>query len=173
MSVPPPLQWRVADDVRRLIATLNETFGGTVLLACHDYADLEFAAAFPEAQSIYFDGAERYIDALRRCRLSVSYRLHAFLPCLAFGTPAIHLSYDERGKAAVATAGMSEWDVDITQEPDVVDAVMTRARHIERYHALRCQAAPTIAELRKTTMAGLTRFADAVAQSMPMEGYMV
>ena len=116
---------------------------------------------------IYFDGVERYIDALRRCRLSVSYRLHAFLPCLAFGTPSIHLSYDERGREAVATAGMGEWDIDITREADVVGAVMTRARQIERYQALRRQSAATIAGLRETTMAGLGRFAKAVAQPMP------
>jgi hypothetical protein len=166
MSVPPPLQRRVADDVSRLIAALEETCGGPIVLACHDYADLEFAAAFPDTPSIYFDGVERYIDALRRCRLSVSYRLHAFLPCLAFGTPSIHLSYDERGREAVATAGMSEWDIDITRETDVVDAVMARVRQIERYHALRCRSAAAIAGLRETTMTGLQRFASAVAQPM-------
>ena len=167
MSIPPPLQRRVADDVCRLIAALKERSGGPVVLACHDYADLEFAAAFPDAQSIYFDDVERYVEALRRCRLSVSYRLHAFLPCLAFGTPSIHLSYDERGREAVATAGMGEWDIDITREADVVGAVMDRARQIDGYQALRRQGAPLIARLRETTMAGLDRFAKAVAQPMP------
>ena len=164
MSIPPPLQRRVADDVRRLIAALRGAFGGPIVLACHDYADLEFAAGFPDAPLIYFDGVERYVNALRRCRLSVSYRLHAFLPCLAFGTPSIHLSYDERGRGAVATAGMGEWDVDITRERDVVDAVMTRAGQMERYQTLRRQSAGTIAGLRETTMAGLACFAKAVSR---------
>ncbi|MEP7305138.1 MAG: polysaccharide pyruvyl transferase family protein [Acidobacteriota bacterium] len=167
MSISPPLQRRVADDVRGLIAALQAAFGGPIVLACHDYADLEFAAAFTDAASIYFDDVERYIDALRRCRLSVSYRLHAFLPCLAFGTPSIHLSYDERGRAAVATAGMGEWDIDMTRDTCVVDAVMTRARQIERYQGLRCQSAETIAGLREITIAGLRRFATAVAQPRP------
>jgi len=167
MSISPPLQRRVADDVRCLIAALDKTIGGPILLACHDYADLEFAAAFPDAPSIYFDGVERYVEALRGCRLSVSYRLHAFLPCLAFGNPSIHLSYDQRGREAVATAGMGEWDIDITRETDVVGAVVTRARQIERYQELRCRSAATIAGLRETTMAGLRRFAEAVAQPGP------
>jgi hypothetical protein len=165
MSVSPQLQRRVADDVRGLIAALEKTFGGPIFLACHDYADLRFAAAFPEAQLIYFDAVERYIDALRRCRLSVSYRLHAFLPCLAFGTPSIHLSYDERGREAVATAGMGEWNIDITRERDVVEAVIARARQMEPYQALRRQNAATLGGLRETTMAGLGRFAKAVTQA--------
>jgi polysaccharide pyruvyl transferase WcaK-like protein len=167
MSILPQLQRRVADDVRRLIAALKGAFGERVFLACHDYADLEFAAEFPDARLIYFDCVERYVDALRRCRLSVSYRLHAFLACLAFGTPSIHLSYDERGREAVATAGMGEWDIDITREPDVVDAVMARATQMERYQALRRQSAATIARLRETTMAGVGCFAKAVAQPAP------
>jgi polysaccharide pyruvyl transferase WcaK-like protein len=164
MSIPPPRRHRVADDVRRLIAALNGAFRGPIVLACHDYADLEFAAAFPDTPFVYFDDVDRYVEALRQCRLNVTYRLHAFLPCLAFGTPSIHLSYDERGREAVATAGMGEWDIDMVREPDVVDAVMSRTRQIERYHALREHNAAAIAGLRETTMAGLQCFAKAVTQ---------
>ena len=167
MSIPPPIQRRVADDVGRLIAALKSAFGGPIVLACHDYADLEFAAGFRDTPLVYFDCVERYVDALRRCRLSVSYRLHAFLPCLAFGTPSIHLSYDERGREAVATAGMGEWDIDMMQGADVVEAVMTRAMQVERYQALRRQSAVTIAALRTITIAGVERFAKAVAQTAP------
>jgi len=163
MSISPPLQRRVAEDVRNLIAVLKGQLGGPVVLACHDYADLEFAASFTDAPSIYFDRVERYIEALRRCRLSVSYRLHAFLPCLAFGTPSIHLSYDERGREAVSTAAMGDWDIDMIREADVVDAVMSRARQLERYQELRRQGAATIARLREATMAGLGSFVKAVS----------
>jgi polysaccharide pyruvyl transferase WcaK-like protein len=162
MSISPPLQRRVAEHVRDLIDVLNTQLGGPVVLACHDYADLEFAAGF-DAPSISFDRVERYIEALRRCRLSVSYRLHAFLPCLAFGTPSIHLSYDERGREAVATAGMGDWDIDMIRETDVVGAVMSRARQLDRFHELRRQGAATIARLRETTMAGLESFVKAVS----------
>jgi hypothetical protein len=162
MSIPPPLQNRVVDDVRRLIAALKRMFGRSVVLACHDYADLQFAAGFPEAELIFFDRVDRYIDALRRCRLNVSYRLHAFLPCLAFGTPSIHLSYDERGREAVATAGMKEWNVDMMREPDVVESVMMRVRQIDRYEVLRRESHGAIQKLRQVTTAGVARFVRAV-----------
>ena len=132
MSVPPPVQWRVADDVRRLIAAARSEHGDSVFVVCHDYADIEFARGFPETPLLYFDDAREYFEALRRCRLSLTYRLHAFLPCLAFGTPSVHVSYDERGREAVATAGMGDWDIDLLRERDVVEAVMARARNLDR-----------------------------------------
>jgi len=76
MSVAPEVQWRIADDVRRLIAALKAEFSQPVRLACHDYIDLEFAAGFPNATPIYFDDVGRYISALRSCVLHVSYRLN-------------------------------------------------------------------------------------------------
>lgn len=168
MSVPPALQWRIPEDVRRLISVLKAEFGDKVMLVCHDYVDLEFAAGFPEAELIYFDDATRYLDALRRCRLSVTYRLHAFLPCLSFGVPSIHLSYDERGRAMTACAGMADWDVDITSGVDVVAEVMSRARDLDAYRRAREAARDATEQMRRTTLSALQRFAaavDAVRQS--------
>jgi polysaccharide pyruvyl transferase WcaK-like protein len=162
MSVPPELQWRVADDVRRLIAALEAVYGPSVHLVCHDYKDIEFAKGFPQTPLLYFDDVERYMKALRQCRLSVSYRLHAFLPCLSFGTPSVHISYDERGRAMVATAGMAAWDVDLTAERDVVAAVMQRTTDLLCYRELRSAAQPAIAAMKATSLAAIRHFADAV-----------
>jgi polysaccharide pyruvyl transferase WcaK-like protein len=162
MSVPPPLQWRIADDVRGLISALTGEYGDVVSLICHDYKDLEFAAAFPGVRALYFDNVDHYIAKLRSCRFNVSYRLHAFLPCLAFGVPTIHLSYDERGKDMVATSGMGEWDIDLSREHDVVEAVLQRTRDMDTFHRLRNKAQPAIALMRDATLAGLNRFAEAV-----------
>jgi polysaccharide pyruvyl transferase WcaK-like protein len=155
MSVPPRLQWRIADDVRRLITALRAEFSRPVRLACHDYIDLEFAAGFPEASPIYFDDVSRYMSALRSCVLHVSYRLHGFLPCLAFGSPSIHLSYDERGQSMLDTIGMKSWDIDLLREKDCVAAVMDRAREPDSYRSARLAALPLIEALRKVTINGL------------------
>lgn len=162
MSVPPTLQWRTAEDVRRLIAMLREAHGDVVHLVCHDYMDLEFAAGFPDTPQLYFDDVHLYIAALRRCRLNVSYRLHAFLPCLAFGVPSIHLSYDERGKAMVATAGMASWDIDLVNETDLEGAVTARMETLDEYRRLKQAGATAIDTLRDVTLSGLKRFASAV-----------
>lgn len=161
MNVPAKVQWRVAEDVRAMLSALR-LLGGEVMLACHDYADIEFASGFPETRMIYFDDVERYVDALRRCRLCVSYRLHSFLPCLAFGTHAIHLSYDERGSAMVRTAGMAGWDIDILSERDIVAAMMERARDVAAFHRARSDALSAMSALRERTISGIRAFAAAV-----------
>jgi len=155
MSVPPSLQWRVAEDLRRLIAALGSELQRPVRLACHDYIDLEFAAGFPGAAPVYFEDVGRYMDALRRCRLHVSYRLHGFLPCLAFGSHSIHLSYDERGRSMLSTVGLDACSVDLLTERDCVAAVLDRARDADGYESARRRALPVIAELRRRTMRGL------------------
>jgi len=157
MSVPPSLQWRIADDIRSLITALRAEYSRDVLLVCHDYVDLEFAAGFPDAAPAYFDDVGRYMSALRNCVLHVSYRLHGFLPCLAFGTHSIHMSYDERGRSMLSTVGMESWDIDLLRERDCITAVMDRARAVDRYSSARRAALPMIADLRQTTMNGLKR----------------
>lgn len=164
MSVAPELQWRAAADLRGLIEALKKAYGD-VHLVCHDYKDIEFAHGFPDTPFLYFDDVNLYIEALLAARLNVTYRLHAFLPCLTFGTPSIHLSYDERGREMVATAGMDEWDIDLTRERDVAAAVMRRAENVGRYHELRSAAQTAIGALRATSEAGLRRFAADVAAS--------
>lgn len=162
MSVPPALQWRTPHDVRRLVDALREVYGDRVHLVCHDYLDLEFAAGFPDVPHLFFDDVERYVAALRGCLLNVTYRLHAFLPCLAFGVHSIHLSYDERGKAMVDTAGLGAWDIDLMTETDLVGAVLARAAAPDDYQRLRAQAADGLARMRETTLSGVQRFAEAV-----------
>lgn len=157
MSVPPQLQWRVAEDVRALIAALGREYGQRVQLICHDYIDLEFAAGFADATPVYFDDVGRYLAALRDCRVHVSYRLHGFLPCLAMGSHSINLSYDERSTAMLKTIGMEQWDIDLMQEADCVAAVMDRVRARERYLVQRSAALPRIAALHELTLAGLRR----------------
>ena len=155
MSVPATLQWRIAEDLRRLIAALRAEYAQPVYLACHDYIDLEFAAGFPEASPMYFDEVGRYIEALRTCKLHVSYRLHGFLPCLAMGSHSINLSYDERGRSMLSTIGMAAWDVDLMQSGDCVSAIMDRARSADQYRRAREAALPLIHELRQITVRGL------------------
>lgn len=155
MSVPPHLQWRIAEDVRRLIDALGREYGQTVQLICHDYIDLEFAAGFADATPVYFDDVGRYLAALRDCTIHVSYRLHGFLPCLALGSHSINLSYDERSTSMLSTIGMADWDIDLMRETDCVAAVMDRVRSGARYQAARTAALPRIGALREITLAGL------------------
>ncbi len=170
MSVPPKLQWQLADDLRRLVAALRAEYCRPVYLACHDYIDLEYAAGFPDAVPVYFDDVGRYMAALKNCALHVSYRLHGFLPCLAFGSPSVHLSYDERGRSMLRTIKMESWDIDLMQEKDCVGAVMDRARALDRYWHARRAALPLIADFRQTTICGLNHLRHVIERAGVAKG---
>ncbi|MGO9359201.1 MAG: polysaccharide pyruvyl transferase family protein, partial [Xanthobacteraceae bacterium] len=155
MSVPPVLKWRIAEDLRRLIACLQGEFGHRVKLLCHDYIDLEFAAGFADVPTVYFDDVYRYTAALRSCSLSLSYRLHAFLPCIAFGTPSIHLSYDERGHSMIETIGLEDWNIDLLTARDCVSDVMDRVHARATYHTSRAASKPAISAMQDISIDAL------------------
>lgn len=131
MSVPYADQGRVHHQVEQLIARLAADHGRVVLL-CHDYQDLAFAAEFtgPDAATRvevrYTEDARQLLGWLLGCAVSVGYRLHGFLACVALGVPALHLSYDERGTAMIETLGLDDYDLPLHTTDHVADAVAER-----------------------------------------------
>lgn len=133
MSVPYADQGRVPRQVERLIARLGAEHD-RVALVCHDYQDLAFAAQLAEAgaggavEVRYTEDARELLGWLRGCAVSVGYRLHGFLACVALGVPALHLSYDERGTAMVETLDLGDYDLSLQahDEDGLADAVGER-----------------------------------------------
>jgi hypothetical protein len=136
MSVPVADQYRVREDIRRVLELLAGRGYAAVKLLCHDHRDIPFAASFPGVDYAYTEDVFAYLTLLRSTRLAVTYRLHAFLPCLSFGTPAIPISYDERGADAAATVGMGDWDIPM-MDRDVPAAVADRLDRLESFGVAR------------------------------------
>lgn len=158
MSVTPSIQWHVAEDLRRLIKLLQNEYGKRVKLLCHDYIDIEFAAAFPEVPYLYFDDVTEYMDVLKNASLNVTYRLHAFLPCVSFGTPTIHLSYDERGRAMIKTAQMSDWDLNLNDSDNFIDKLMDRIENLDSFFIAREKALKSFEGFKQLTVSRLKDF---------------
>ena len=142
MSIPPRDEARVHGVVRRLLDDLQRLGAGPVRLLCHDIRDLEFASSFDGVDYILPDDVQAYLQALREARLVVSFRLHAFVPCLAFGTPAINVSYDERSLSLVRTLGFEAWDVNVVTSADPAGEVMERCARLDDYATLRASQRP-------------------------------
>lgn len=136
MNVPVPRQARVRDDILRIVALLRDQGCPDVRLLCHDHRDIEFAASFDELEYVYTGDIYSYLAVLRACRLHVSYRLHATLPCLAFGKPSIKISYDERALSLMQTLGLAEWNINMMSCASVPDAVAQRLQALDRFPAL-------------------------------------
>lgn len=142
MSVPLSDQARVHREVLRLIEALNADGHGPVRVLCHDTRDLAFACTLGDVEYILPDDVFSYLELLRTARLVVSFRLHAFLPCLSFGTPAVNISYDERSASMVRTLGFEAWDVDFVRTPDLAREVRDRCGRLGALAELREAAQP-------------------------------
>lgn len=125
MSIPLDKQAQVHNDIWEIINFLKSEGHNPVLL-CHDQRDIPFAASFIGIDYIYFDDTTKYLAVLKSCQLDVSYRLHSTLPCLAYGTPVIKISYDERGLSLMATIGYNEWNINMIEVNSVKDEVADR-----------------------------------------------
>jgi polysaccharide pyruvyl transferase WcaK-like protein len=93
----------------------------------------------------------------------VSFRLHAFVPCLSFGTPAINISYDERSRSLVRTLGFESWDIDFVRARDVVADVRDRCARIHEFADLRRRAQPCWQRLEDVMRDAVASFASLVA----------
>jgi polysaccharide pyruvyl transferase WcaK-like protein len=161
MSVPYSIQGRIYQDVRRLIDNLRAE-GHDVRLLCHDHQDLAFARAFSDIRTMYTEDVGLFLSWLRDCRMSIGYRLHAFVASLALGKRAIALSYDERSMSLIETIGLKDWDVDILSSKDPVSDVAERCGDFARLDTLLGRARPTWGALRNVLSAGVAQFASRV-----------
>jgi Polysaccharide pyruvyl transferase len=165
MSLSYACQDQVRADIRAIAADLAAGYD-RVALVCHDYQDLAFAAAFPELASLYTEDARRLLAWLRGCAVSVTYRLHAFLPCVAFGVPSVHVSYDERGEAMVETLGVEDWNVPMPATDDVAGEVRARVHEAAAAgRTPRLDAEPALDRLSTLLVAGVEAFARRVADA--------
>lgn len=164
MSVPLADQARLQGELRRTIDALESRGLGPVHLLCHDKRDLELAASFPEQPQIFPDDVHDYLALLRGARLLLSFRLHAFLPCLSFGTPAINVSYDERSQSLAETIGLGSWDIRYLDEPDLAAAIADRVDRLDNLTRLVDDARPTWATFADVTQHEFARFAAACTE---------
>jgi polysaccharide pyruvyl transferase WcaK-like protein len=163
MNVPLRRQSEVREDVKRLIAFLREKGHADIRLLCHDHRDIAFAASFDEVDYVYTGDVYSYLAMLRSCSLSVTYRLHAAIPCLSFGVPTIKISYDERALSLMDTIGFGEWNIDMVKTADVVSEVADRYARLGELEGIREAAQPLWDRSYAAMADGFGRFASEVA----------
>jgi polysaccharide pyruvyl transferase WcaK-like protein len=158
MNVSPRLQGRVHADVRRILDLLRAMGHRKPTLLCHDPRDLRFAAAYSDVPALYTEDPRQFLGWLRDCALSVTFRLHALLPCALLGTPSVHFSYDERALGLVGVAGLQDCDVDYVRSSDPVRQAMEMCASTDRLARAAAAARPSWARLRTATLAALSEW---------------
>jgi hypothetical protein len=162
MNISLSRQMRIHDEVECIISMLRACGHDDVRLLCHDHRDIPFAASFGNVSYVYISEAMDYLSLLRSCRLNVTYRVHSALPCMAFGTPFVKLSYDERALSLMKTVGFGEWNIDIVKSRDTLGEIKERLASLDRLAAIRSEAEVAWSALRRTQDSALVTFAAAV-----------
>lgn len=137
MSIPLRKQSQVRKDVTGMIEFLQSEGFKDIRLLCHDHRDIPYAASFADIDYVYTGDVYTYLAMLRSCALSISYRLHATLPCFSFGTPSIKISYDERALSLMETIGLADWNIDMVKSENVLEQVIDRYRRIQSFEDIR------------------------------------
>lgn len=166
MNIPLAAQARVWEDIRQIAHLLRTKGYERVLLVCHDRRDIRFAASFEDVDYFYTEDIHEFFSMLSSASLSITYRLHSFLPCLSFGTPAINISYDERAQNLVETIGMKGWDIDLMGR-QVVAEVEDRVDRTSEFTSVCHDAAPIWDDLFDSMSQAFGMFADAVRTGSP------
>lgn len=164
MSVSPVVRGRVKGEIEAMIARLRAAGHDRIRLLCHDFRDIDFAASFEGEAFLYNDDARAFLGILKAAKLCVSYRLHASLPCFSLGVPCINISYDERARSLMETAGYGDWNIDMVACGDVVSAFADRFDRLAALSRVREHAAPRREELRAINRTAFADFARAVRQ---------
>ena len=159
MNIPLRKQSQVYSDILAIIDFLRHEGFRDIRLLCHDHRDISFAASFTGIDYVYTDNVYTYLAFLRSCALSVTYRLHAILPCLAFGTPTIPISYDERAISLIETIGLGSWNINMIHYDDVVDQVIDRYQRLEELRLLLIHARKTWDQLYSIISSTFKKFA--------------
>jgi hypothetical protein len=162
MNISLQRQMRVHEEIGGILRLLREKGHRDIRLLCHDHRDIPFAASFGSMPYVYIADPHAYLALLKECRLNVTYRVHSALPCMAFGTPFIKLSYDERALSLMNTAGFGDWNIDIVRSPNVVQDVAERLANLGEIERIKRAAEPRWAALKKTQDTAMKQFASAV-----------
>ena len=104
----------MTNDLSEIIQILKDKGHKRIRLLCNDTRDCEYASCFrdiAEVDFVYTSNVFFYFSLLSNADLVVSYRLHATLPSLSFGTPVINISYDERAERLLDDLGLGDWRI--------------------------------------------------------------
>lgn len=162
MNVPYRYQSAVQAHIEMAIDTLRQAGHKRVRILCNDSRDLDFATAFRYTKgvdSIYTNDVYQYLALLKNADMVVSYRLHATLPAISYGTPTVNIIYDERSKSLCGDLGLGEFSLNLVEMgADFTSSLTAKIRSGGYTAADHAVLKPRWEEIGKAQFAQLDRF---------------
>ena len=159
MSIPVENQYAMRDEFLAMIDLLRSKGYQDIKFLCHDHRDIPFASSFEDVGYIYTEDVFTYLTYLRNTRLNLTFRLHSFIPCLAYDIPTIKVSYDQRALSMLDTIGMNEWNIDLMKD-NLQQEIANRLDNLSDLEQIKAKARKNEwAELRNTMLTESEHFA--------------
>jgi polysaccharide pyruvyl transferase WcaK-like protein len=162
MNISLQRQMQVQNDIWQIIELLKQDGHDDIRLLCHDHRDIPFAASFNQIPYVYISDPYGYLALLKNCKLNVTYRVHSALPCMAFETPFIKLSYDERSISLMKTLGFDDWNIDIVKADNIINSFSDRLSNLDKLETTYQSAQPIWDRIRKTQDSAMGSFSSDV-----------
>lgn len=118
MNVPYRHQSAVQSHIDLAIDTMREAGYKRIRILCNDSRDLDFATAFRYTKgvdSVHTNDVYQYLSLIKGADMLVSYRLHATLPAISYGTPTVNIVYDERAKSLCCDLGLGDESLNMVE----------------------------------------------------------
>lgn len=165
MSIPITYQYELRSQIKEQIDVLKEYGYQNIKFLCHDHRDIPFAASFKEIDYLYTEDVYTFLTYLRNTKLNLTYRLHAFIPCLSYGVPTINISYDQRANSMLDTLGMNQWNINLVKD-DVKKELIYRLRNIKDLKEIKKQKKDTWDNLKNRMKDGTDKFVKKIKEKV-------
>lgn len=164
MSIPVSYQYELRYQMMQMIELLQNKGYSNIKILCHDHRDIPFAASFKEVDYLYTEDVYTYLTYLKNTKLNLTFRLHSFIPCLAYDIPTIKISYDQRAISMLDTIGMNDWNINLVKD-DLLKEVEHRLDNMGDLNSIKNNLRDTLwAENRNTIVENCKHFAELVSE---------
>ena len=173
VNLPQKFQLSMSSDLEEIIKMLKAKGYPRVRLLCNDTRDCEYASYFrdiADVDFVYTSNVFDYFSLLSNAELVVSYRLHATLPSLSFGTPAINISYDERAERLIDDLGLGEWDIRYVKTDSVPELFLDRLNNLDKLNEIMSRSKKKWDEIEKIQSNAFEEFRLMVKNTMIRRG---
>lgn len=127
MNVSARHQRRIPETIEQVIDFLRSSGYSRVRVLCNDRRDLDFATLFKHSKgvdAVFTSDVYEYLSLLENANFLVSFRLHATLPAISFGTPLVNLSYDERASSLIQDLGVESSSINLVEQNENLIALL-------------------------------------------------
>jgi polysaccharide pyruvyl transferase WcaK-like protein len=165
MSIPVNFQYALREQLIKIIELLKTKGYKNIKFLCHDHRDIPFAASFTDIDYLYTEDVYTYLTYLRNTRLNISFRLHSFIPALAYDTPTIKISYDQRAVSMLETIGMQDWNINLLND-NIVQEIENRLNNLGDLQNIKNKVKSTLwTDLKSTILKNCEKFAEKVKET--------